>query len=176
MSVKKKSTQKNGVRQLRNGTWEATVELGRDGAGTRRREAVYGKTRNEALRRRAEAMGAARGSLDARDKTVEGLLREWLDEHVRKHNSLSTYRQRETVVRCHLLPRLRTTSGNPIKLRDLDPKAVRGVLARMEADRVGGATRHSAFAALYAALSYALQHELRDLQRLRARPQAEERI
>ncbi len=120
---------------------------------------VYGKSRNEVLRLRAKAMTAARGSLDSLHMTVDALLREWLDEHVRKQNSPSTYRQRETIVRCHILPRLKTASGNPIKLRDLDPNGVRTLLARMEADRVGAATRHSVFAALHAALTYALQHD-----------------
>ena len=154
----KKTSQKAGVRRLPSGTWEASIELGRDKTGKRRRKSVYAASRNEAVHRRAQELTRAQPSIDAREMTAQHLLQEWL-EHVRRNNRWATYQQRETMVRRHLTPRLVSSTRLPLRLRDLAPSDLRRLLGQMEADRIGEATIHSAFVALRAALQFAIVND-----------------
>lgn len=64
-------------RRQRDGLWVGTVELGRDHRGRRRRQAVYGRTKREALEKLNQARQSKCQGLEPMDQRLT--VGEWLD-------------------------------------------------------------------------------------------------
>ena len=152
-----KGKQSNGVLRLGNGTYQAVANLGYDSQGKRVRKYVYAKKRKDVLRKKNDLEAQVGLDLDALDLTVEQHLQSWLEDYVKHHNALNTYRIRAHIVNKHLVPRLRSRTGNTILLRDLSPTDVQRALRAMQEDGIGGATVHAAYVALSTALEYAVR-------------------
>ncbi len=152
--MSERGKQKNGIRKLSNGTYESVVELGRDSSGQRIREYVYGKNRNEVVSKRAALQNKPRGNLDVRTMTCEQLLKIWLDNYVKAHNKLATYRVRRVAVE-RVIQALPRPGGKPIALRSLAPMHVEQLCIELRSRGDGAASIKAAYDALRAALTYA---------------------
>jgi integrase len=98
----------DGVRQRKDGRWEARYTA-QTTAGAKRRS-VYGKTKDEAIAKRDKALadgaGEAGTTFDAGSMTVGTYLDSWLNDSVRGHVRPSTFYRNETIVRLHIKPAL----------------------------------------------------------------------
>lgn len=109
-------------RESRN-RWEGIVDLGRDGAGNRRRVTVTGRTRAEARAKLAALRKNADSGLPVGDQRVT--VGEWLDQWL-EHlpvKSVNTRDNLEWAIRCHLKPAL-----GAYRLRDLTADHVEAML------------------------------------------------
>lgn len=140
------------------GLWIGTVDLGRDGAGRRRRAKVSGRTRAEARTKLEQLRRRVADGLPVGDQrsTVAVFLAAWLDRGLPpgavSSNTVDNYRW---AVDHHLVPAL-----GAVRLRDLSAAQVELMLAGM-AD--AGMSR-SSMARVHGVLSRALRYaERRDL-------------
>jgi len=106
-----------------DGQWTATVELGRDYTGRRRRRVVYGRTKREVLDKLDEARSDKRKGLEPPDRrlTTGQWLDLWLSEHCGdlSPGSLATYRHAvESYVRPEVghLPLVKLTPAHVEKM------------------------------------------------------------
>lgn len=110
------------VYQRRDGKWCAavTIESGR-------RRVYYGRTRQEAAEKLAEALLARKhGTLTTGSRlTVAAFLNQWLQDVVKPSVRPWTYRGYEVLVRCHLIPEM-----GRVRLDKLTPEQVQGLMNR----------------------------------------------
>lgn len=151
-----------GVRQRKDGRWQAVVELARtlqpDGTRKRNRIYLYAATRNEADELRQQALRDRRQGLllVAGKVTVGAYLAEWL-EMVKPRLRPSTYRTYEGHVRLHITPEI-----GHVLLQKLEPWQVQAMLNNIRSSRPGNklASRSTAkysHAVLRSALDQALK-------------------
>ncbi len=76
---KRRGRGEGGVYQRADGLWVATLSLGLDAAGKRKRRVAYGKTKAAAIAKLWELKDAPAAMPDARTATVGGYLVAWLD-------------------------------------------------------------------------------------------------
>jgi integrase len=136
--------------------WVSQVSLGRDPvSGKRRRETVYGQTKQEVQAKLLDLQQkAADGRLDHGDMVAKNFLEFWLG-HIKPNVAAATYRRYEVLVHQHLVPYL----GNR-KLADLSAFDVARLYEQMQAAGVPGPTRHLAAIRLRQALRYAVRFGL----------------
>src|SRR4051794_29629203 len=97
-----------GIRQRKDGTWEATIsngfKIGTDGKPKRDRKFIYGKTRAEVAAKLKVALHDQQRGLPATDDrlTVARYLSDWLASVKPPTLKPSTYRSYEQTVRLYL--------------------------------------------------------------------------
>src|SRR5579859_4708969 len=151
MAQKRRSKGDGGIRQRKDGRWEATVSRG-DGTRTFH----YTKTRQEALRWLAQAQrileqGAA---LPDEKQTLAAYLDTWLTNITPTRAPGTVGRHRE-MVRLHIVPRL----GN-VKLAKLTPLQVQSLYSALLTDGLSPSTVSRVHAVLHKALDDAQQFDL----------------
>ncbi|WP_309707347.1 site-specific integrase [Armatimonas sp.] len=96
------------IYQREDGRWCASISLGYDEKGNRRRKYIYGATRREvSTKLKAAQAGVSAGIEPVRDdRTVAQLVEAWLTDSVRPKTRDSTYRWYEQYSRNHITPYL----------------------------------------------------------------------
>ncbi len=159
MVTKARGHGEGGIRQRKDGLWEATISLGfkldNDGKPKRQRKSIYGKTRQEvAAKLKVALRDQQRGLPPADDRlTVAGYLTEWLARVQPPAVKPSTYRSYEQTVRLYLIPGL-----GRVKLSKLEPQQVQVFLdaKRGETTRTGAPFSARSIALMRAVLRQAL--------------------
>jgi integrase len=139
-----------------DGLWVATLSLGYDGSGKRKRRVVYGATKTEAMEKLAAVKSDARigGLHDSGTMSVGQLLDQWMNVTKQKTGIL-TFEGRESLIRNHLVPRL-----GRLKLAKLTALHVEGFYAELHRDGVGPFAARSAADILSIVLNYAVRVKL----------------
>lgn len=141
-----------GLYQRADGMWCASLDLGYDAAGKRRRWVGRSRTKEGALAklRAARSEQSSTGTVGKRSQTVGAWLDHWLAEIVRPTKRPKTYAEYERCVRLHLKPRI----GRD-RLLELTPQRLRTV-ERAIATEHTPATANSVHKCIRAALSAAV--------------------
>jgi len=144
------------------GLWYATISLGHDGEGRRKRKRVYGKTKGEVQEKLRELQTrAGAGELkDGGKVTLAVFLKEWLEMKRGKVASHTLIPYERDVNKC-LIPHL-----GGVKLADLTALHVQRLYADLTADKVSPAMQRKAGGTLRTAL----QHAVHPLGLIRSNP------
>jgi len=118
--IRKEAAMKGSIRQRSKGSWEITIDTGRDSAtGKRQRhfESLRG-TKKVAQQRMHELLHTLEQGTYVRPShlTVAQFLKEWLRDYVRPNTAPRTAERYEEIVRVHL-----TSALGAIPLSDLQP-------------------------------------------------------
>lgn len=144
---KRRSNGEGGVRQRRDGRWEATVEL--PSAGKRLRKSVYGKTQREALakakdyRERAVQLG---GAVPPERMTVQDLADEFLLASADRVKD-TTYLHYEGTIRRYISPQL-----GKVRIASLTAAQVDAMHDALSSQGLAPRTSHHVHAVLSAVL------------------------
>jgi integrase len=159
MARKRRGRGEGAIYQRADGLWTASINLGIDGNGKRRRRTVYGRTKQEAqqkLRELQNLADAGHAIEPTERQTLGRFLTRWLEDAVRISRSPNTYESYECVVRCHINRLLGGAS-----LAKLTPAQVQGMYAQMEREGAKARTRELAHAVLRRAMVQAVKWGLR---------------
>lgn len=129
--------------------WEATIDLGKDASGLRRRRTIYAKTRPQLLRDLADLKARSGGTVRPRAiGTVGEFVDRWLREDVKPNRRGKTYESYESSWRVHAEPLI-----GSIKLEKFDVDHVARLYETLRADgatpsaiRHVSSVMHNAFA------------------------------
>ena len=140
--------------QRADGLWVATITVGHNGFGKRRRRTVYGKTKREAMDKAAVlAADKQRGEMvEPNRMTVGEYLDHWLENIQRPTIREATYISYEQIIRNHLKPHL-GGSG----LQKLTPIHIQTCYAAMEKAGTSPRVRQLAHAVLRCAMKRAVK-------------------
>lgn len=144
-SVTRRSNGEGHPRKRADGRWELQVSV----AGQRR--SVYGKTRQEVLRKKRELDLAPRSHTA---ETVREVAEGWLANVVRPHRAKLTAVMYDQYLRVHILPAL-----GDRRLGDVRPGDVERWVAALRDRGLADATVHNAMAVLRALCTYAVRTE-----------------
>lgn len=148
---KRRGRGEGSIFQRGDGRWVATVSLGMDGNGRRRRRTVYGDTKKEVQDElgRLQTTSTA-GGLVTIDKTnVADAMNRWLaDLEGRGSVRASTLANYRRVVKLHIRPR--ALGGK--RLQKLTPADVQHLFTELARDKVGPNPRRLAYIVLSLAL------------------------
>lgn len=109
MSRKRRGRGEHGLyRRESDGLWVASLSLGYDVNGKRKRRAVYGKTKREAQEKldRLKQDAAAGMKIEPNKATVKDLLDRWLDLEVKPNRAPGTYRCYSGTAELHITPHI----------------------------------------------------------------------
>jgi integrase len=140
-----------GIRQRKDGRWEARVTVGFDDDGKQIRRSFYGDTREDVAVERDKALLSVRAGtyIPPTKITVGQWMGVFLEVYVRPSVRETTYGQYESVTRVHIVPAL-----GKDKLRDLQPKDVQRFLN----DEFSGAATGRALSARSVEVIYTVLH------------------
>ena len=99
---------KGSLRERSPGSWEITLNIGRDGQGNRRRRSYTFKGNKTEAQRRMRAMVADydRGLRPPESIRLADWFACWMDEHIRPNRSIATVERYESIIERHILPYL----------------------------------------------------------------------
>lgn len=145
-----------GVHQRKDGLWEASLDIGWEGA-TRKRKRIYGKTEAEVKRKLNIALAdRERGILiTTADVRMDTYLLNWLENTIKVSRTERTYESYKAMIESHIIPII----GN-LKLGKLTPTHVRNMMAAKSKDGLSARTVNYLRAVLRSALSQARDEEL----------------
>jgi integrase len=158
-----------------DGLWVASVSLGYDAGGKRKRRVLYGKTKRE-VREKIDRLtvDAADGvAAEPNRMTVKDLLDRWLELEVKPNRAPATHKSYSDTARLHINPHI-----GGVRLKDLDAIRVAGLYAALERVGVPDRTRELTHAVLRRALKRAVAWKLKgfnpaaDVERPRVRRRA----
>jgi hypothetical protein len=103
--VTKRANGEGTIYQRKDGRWETAVYVLMPD-GTRRRQRVYGRRREDVARKLADLIARSNAGIptEANDWTLERFLTHWLEHVVAPARKPKTYQCYEVVVRIHLIP------------------------------------------------------------------------
>src|SRR5262249_47004007 len=101
---KRRGRGEGGIYQRGDGTWCASLSLGYDGNGKRKRRTVYGMTKGEVQEKLRKLQGDASAGVlaDPARQRLSDYLTHWLENVIRPNKTANTYRSYEGVVRNHI--------------------------------------------------------------------------
>ena len=143
------------IRRRSKGSWEITIDVGRDAEGNRVRKFVHVKgTKAEAQRKLRELvvsldMGL---SLDNRKESVREFMNRWQREYVSANTRPKTQVSYEYLSRVHILPVL-----GHLRLQDLTPGDVQRMISTSLEKGISTTTARRVYATLHRALECALR-------------------
>jgi len=154
MTRKRRGRDEGSIFRRRDGLWAASVSLGYDASGKRRRRVVYGKTKQEVREKLRKLQDHAdEGSLAEKERLkLSEFLSRWLEQVVQPGRRPNTYRSYEGVVRNHICRQL---AG--VRLSNLTAMQVQTLYRTMTANGASARTCQLAHAVLHAALKRALK-------------------
>lgn len=154
MARTRRGSGEGSIFQRGDGIWTATLNLGYDEKGKRRRRTVYGKTKAEVREKLVKLHSDSQNGLlvDPSRKTVSEFLAAWLEGVARPAIRPSTYVRYERIVRLYINPYL-----GGVVLNKLTPPQVQSAYATMERDGLSPSKRESAHTILRMALDQALK-------------------
>lgn len=157
--TRRRSNGDGGVyRRASDGRWVALLDLGPDGAGRRRRKALYGVTRREVVGKLRDAQQrVAAGAPAADSRALLGpFLTRWSSDGLASANlKATTLDNYECVTRTHLVPRL-----GHLRLDQLAPSHIERVLADLREQGLSDSTRRLVYTVLRRGLDYAMRDGL----------------
>src|SRR5262245_35601755 len=108
MARRRRGRGEGGIFQRADGTWCASLSLGYDGNGKRKRRTLYGTSKLEVQEklRQLQADSAAGTLTDAGRLTTGEFLLRWLENTHRPKVQPTTFHRNEQKVRLHLVPHL----------------------------------------------------------------------
>ncbi len=149
----------SSIFQRADGLWAATISMGYDGAGKRRRKTVYGATKKAVQEKLEELQPAARaGTLSVSAISTRDFLKLWLNT-VKAKISDGTYDRYEQLVDQYLIPAIGTVKLS--NLRALHVEQVYTAMSRKTEDgevfEASTTTRRAAGVVLGIALRHAVR-------------------
>lgn len=137
-----------------DGFWCASITVGYDEKGKRRRRTVYGQTKTEVREKLARLHAdSVTGSLVVPSReTLGAFLLRWLEDVARTTVRATTHMRYESLVRTHILPRV-----GGLGLAKLEPRQVQALYSRMETEGAGPRTIELVHAVLHRALDQAVK-------------------
>jgi integrase len=154
MARKRRGRSEGSIYQRGDGQWTASVSIGYDVNGKRRRRTVYGVTKKEVqdkLRNLQDDVAAGIVKTPEREKLGDYLTR-WLENTARPSVRRNTYASYEQTIRLHIKEHI-----GGVRLADVTPAHVQGLYAAME--RAGDSPRMRQLT--HAVLRRALRQALR---------------
>ena len=157
MSTKRRGRGEGAIFQRADGVWCATITIGYDAVGKRRRRTVYGPTKEEVRKQLTELHTQALhgGVSQPTQLTVAQYLTRWLEDVARPKIRVSTYRQYEGLVRLHVIPHI-----GGIRLAKLTPAHVQGLYASLLRDGMSPRQCQMVHSRLFSALKRAVRWKL----------------
>jgi integrase len=156
MSRKRRGRGEGGIYVRGDGVWTASLSLGYDENGKRKRRMVYGRSKvevQEKLRRICnESTG---GYVDTSRLTLSEFLSRWLEGTVKLSRAPTTYASYEGVVRNHI-----SNCIGGIRLQLLEPLQVQNLYSVMEKKGASARMRQLTHAVLHKALDQAVRWHL----------------
>jgi len=146
-----------GVYRRDDGQWCASVTIGYDEVGKRRRRVVYGSTKAAALEKLAKLQAdAVSGTLIETERiTVAVFLKRWLEDSSRPAVRPATYRSYKGLIDNHINEQI-----GGVALSKLTPAHVQALYGAMERAKRSPRLRQMAHAVLHKALGQALKWNL----------------
>jgi integrase len=140
-----------------DGVWCATITIGYDAVGKRRRRTVYGASKEQVRKQLTELHSQALhgGITQPTQLTVAQYLTRWLEDVARPKIRVSTYRQYEGLVRLHMIPHI-----GGIRLTKLTPAQVQGLYATLLRAGVSPRQCQMVHSRLFSALKRAVRWKL----------------
>jgi integrase len=153
MARKRRGRNEGGIYKRGDGQWTASISLGYDGTGQRKRRVVYGSSKKEVQDKLRDLQNrASHGTLDnAGQMTVGQFLDHWLEKVARPAVRPTTYARYEEHVRLHLKPHL-----GSVRLAKLNDLHVEHLLAEMQHSGASDSCRRRVGKALRQALRHAV--------------------
>lgn len=157
MARKRRGRSEGSIFQRADGTWTASISLGYDDKGKRKRRVVYGATKKEVQEKlRAVQNAAVSGQLaDAGTLTVAQYLARWLENTAKPRVQPKTHLRYEQLVRLRINPAL-----GGVKLTKVAPLHVEQLFASLERDGVSARGRQMVGTMLHTALRDAVRLRL----------------
>jgi integrase len=136
----------------------ASLSLGYDAAGKRKRLVIYGATKRDVQLEldRLKQDAAAGMKVEPTKATVKDLLDRWLELEVKTNRAPGTYRSYTLTAKLHITPHI-----GGVRLADLDAMRVAGLYAELEKKEVPARTRELVHAVLRRALKRAVAWKLK---------------
>ena len=144
--------------QRADGQWCASVTVGHDANGKRRRRVIYGATQDAVVQKLKELYASSlTGPLHVQPGrlTVGEYLDHWLENVARPRNRPSTYRLYEGLLRLHVKPRI-----GGLQLRRLTATHIETLYAELGRDGVSARNQQLVHARLHTALKKAARLKL----------------
>lgn len=154
---KRRGRSEGSIFQRADGTWAASLSLGYDDKGKRKRRVVYGDTKKEVQEKlRALQNAAVNGQLaDAGTLTVAQYLARWLENTAKPRVQPKTHLRYEQLVRLRINPSL-----GGVRLSKVTPLHVEQLFASLERDGVSARGRQMTGTMLHTALRDAVRLRL----------------
>jgi integrase len=153
-TTKRRGNGEGSIFQRADGRWVATIAVGYDHAGKRRRKTVYGHTKREVqdeLNRLQQRKST--GALTATSKvTVAQYLDRWLQDVARLTVRNSTFRRYSELLKLHVKPRI-----GGVRLHRLTAGDVQAIYSEMEGAGLSPRTRQFVHTVLRKALDNAVR-------------------
>jgi len=153
-SKRRRGNGEGSIYQRADGRWAATITIGYDAKGKRRRRVVYGKTKKECQEKLTKLQASKLdGTLVEPTKmTVAAYLERWLDDAVKPSVRHTTWRLYKLLVEKHICSHI-----GAVMLTKLTPLHVQGLYSSMAAAKASARMRQLAHAVLRRALNQALK-------------------
>lgn len=134
--------------------WCARMVVGYDAKGTRKRRAVYGKTKTEVQKKLLVLQSSASaGTLaEPRRMRLAEYLKHWLEDVARPSIRASTYVRYDSLIRTHIVPLI---GRAPIS--DLQPSVLQNLYTNLEKSGASPRTREFVHAVMHKAFKQALR-------------------
>lgn len=127
MSSKRRAKGEGSIVQRGDGTWQYSIDIGRDASGKRQRRYVYAKSKSELHRKVFDLRAKGGGDIRPQARgTVGEWVAQWLEQDVKPNLSRNTYALYESMWRVHAAPVLAQ-----LKLERLDPTHVSELYGRL---------------------------------------------
>jgi len=106
--ARKRANGEGSLRERADGTWEATITIGRDREGNLIRKSFYGKTQTIAKEKRDQFLTEVRTGtyVEPSKLTVGQLVGDWLKVFAKPHMKRTTYAKYDSAYRTHIVPGL----------------------------------------------------------------------
>jgi integrase len=155
----KRSTRRRGngegsIYQRRDGRWCATINIGYNAAGKRRRKSIYGVTKREVQEEltRLQSRRLEGRLADPGRQTVGQYLDYWLENASKPNTRATTYGSYERTIRKHIKPRI-----GGVALAKLSPVHIQQLYSTLATEGMGDSMRQLVYAILHKALDHALK-------------------
>jgi len=157
MSTKRRGRGEGAIFRRADGVWCATVTIGYDAIGKRRRRTVYGSSKEHVRQRLTELQSQALhgGITRPTQITLGKYLQRWLEDVVKPNVRASTYQMYEGLVRLHVNPQI-----GGIRLTRLSAAEIQGLYATMLREGASARMCQLVHARLHSALKNAVRWKL----------------
>jgi len=152
--AKRRGTGEGSVYRREDGVWVASVTIGCDESGRRRRRVAYAKTQAGAIEKltRLQSMRLDGTLAEPTKLRVGEYLSRWLEDSARPNVRPATYSIYEGLIRVHVKDRI-----GGVALSKLTPAHIQGVLSALEREGVSPRLRQMVHAVLRRALRQAVK-------------------